>query len=71
MGVVECYIIDVIKEFSDDYVSYVIKGNLMYENVYFLVLVLLCLFIVKKLVEIVEKINFIGIVYGCIGKGND
>ena len=26
-----------LKEFSDDYVSYAIKGNLMYENAYPLV----------------------------------
>lgn len=37
MGAVECHIIDATKEFSDDYVSYAIKGNLMYENAYPLV----------------------------------
>ncbi|MDU3951964.1 MAG: argininosuccinate synthase [Staphylococcus epidermidis] len=56
MGAVECHIIDATKEFSDDYVSYAIKGNLMYEN---------------ALVEIAEKTNSIGIAHGCTGKGND
>ena len=37
MGAVECHIIDATKEFSDDFVSYAIKGNLMYENSYPLV----------------------------------
>ena len=34
MGAIECYIIDATEEFSDEYVSYAIKGNLMYENTY-------------------------------------
>ena len=33
-GAIECHIIDATKEFSEDYVSYAIKGNLMYENAY-------------------------------------
>ena len=55
MGAVECHIIDATKEFSDDYVSYAIKGNLMYENAYPLVSALSRPLIAKKLVEIAEK----------------
>ena len=52
MGAVECHIIDATKEFSDDFVSYAIKGNLMYENSYPLVSPLSRPLIAKKLVEI-------------------
>ena len=37
MGAVECHIIDATEEFTEDYVSYAIKGNLQYENTYPLV----------------------------------
>ena len=56
MGAVECHIIDATKEFSDDFVSYAIKGNLMYENSYPLVSPLSRPLIAKKLVEIVNKL---------------
>ncbi len=71
MGAVECHIIDATKEFSDEYVSYAIKGNLMYENAYPLVSALSRPLIAKKLVEIAEKTNSVGIAHGCTGKGND
>ena len=56
MGAIECHIIDATKEFSEDYVSYAIKGNLMYENAYPLVSALSRPLIAKKLVEIAEKL---------------
>ncbi len=71
MGAIECHIIDATKEFSEDFVSYAIKGNLMYENAYPLVSALSRPLIAKKLVEIAEKTNSIGIAHGCTGKGND
>ena len=71
MGAVECYIIDATKEFSDDYVAYAIKGNLMYENTYPVVSALSRPLISKKLVEIAEKTDAVGIAHGCTGKGND
>ncbi len=49
MGAVECHIIDATKEFSDEYVSYAIKGNLMYENAYPLVSALSRPLIAKKI----------------------
>ncbi|MDU4448630.1 MAG: argininosuccinate synthase, partial [Staphylococcus lugdunensis] len=71
MGAIECHIINATKEFSDDYVSYAIKGNLMYENSYPLVSALSRPLIAKKLVEIAEQTQSIGIAHGCTGKGND
>lgn len=71
MGAVECYIIDATEEFSDEYVSYAIKGNLMYENTYPVVSALSRPLISKKLVEIAEKTDAVGIAHGCTGKGND
>lgn len=71
MGAIECYIIDATEEFSDEYVSYAIKGNLMYENTYPVVSALSRPLISKKLVEIAEKTDAVGIAHGCTGKGND
>ena len=70
MGAVECHIIDATKEFSDDYVSYAIKGNLMYENAYPLVSALSRPLIAKNWLKLL-KTNSIGIAHGCTGKGND
>ena len=71
MGAVECHIIDATEEFSDEYVAYAIKGNLMYEGTYPLVSALSRPLISKKLVEIASKTNSVGIAHGCTGKGND
>ena len=71
MGAVECHIIDATEEFSQDYVSYAIKGNLMYEGAYPLVSALSRPLISKKLVEIADKTGAVGIAHGCTGKGND
>ena len=71
MGAIECHIIDATEEFSQDYVSYAIKGNLMYEGTYPLVSALSRPLISKKLVEIASKTNSVGIAHGCTGKGND
>ncbi|AMY05343.1 argininosuccinate synthase [Staphylococcus condimenti] len=71
MGAIECYIIDATAEFSDEYVSYAIKGNLMYENTYPVVSALSRPLISKKLVEIAEETDAVGIAHGCTGKGND
>ena len=71
MGAVECHIIDATEEFSDEYVAYAIKGNLMYEGTYPLVSALSRPLISKKLVEIADKTNSVGIAHGCTGKGND
>ncbi len=43
----------------------------MYENAYPLVSALSRPLIAKKLVEIAEKTNSVGIAHGCTGKGND
>ncbi|EKU48059.1 argininosuccinate synthase [Staphylococcus massiliensis] len=71
MGAIECHIIDATKEFSEDFVSYAIKGNLMYENTYPLVSALSRPLISKKLVEIAHKTEAVAIAHGCTGKGND
>lgn len=55
MGAVECHIIDATKEFSDDYVSYAIKGNLMYENAYPLVSALSRPLIAKNWLKLLKK----------------
>ena len=71
MGAIESHIIDATKEFSEDYVGYAIKGNLMYEQTYPLVSALSRPLISKKLVEIAHQTNADAIAHGCTGKGND
>ncbi len=71
MGAIESHVIDATKEFSEDYVGYAIKGNLMYEQTYPLVSALSRPLISKKLVEIAHATNADAIAHGCTGKGND
>lgn len=71
VGAVASYIIDAREEFSYEYVSYAIKGNLMYEQKYPLVSALSRPLIVKKLVEIAKIVGADAIAHGCTGKGND
>lgn len=71
MGAVESHVIDATKEFSEDYVGYAIKGNLMYEQAYPLVSALSRPLISKKLVEIAHETQADAIAHGCTGKGND
>lgn len=71
MGAVESHVIDATKEFSEDYVGYAIKGNLMYEQTYPLVSALSRPLISKKLVEIAHETQADAIAHGCTGKGND
>ena len=71
MGATESHIIDATKEFAEEYVSYAIKGNLMYEQTYPLVSALSRPLISKKLVEIAHATDASAIAHGCTGKGND
>ncbi|RIL78940.1 argininosuccinate synthase, partial [Staphylococcus equorum] len=64
MGAVESHVIDATKEFSEDYVGYAIKGNLMYEQAYPLVSALSRPLISKKLVEIAHETQADAIAHG-------
>ena len=71
VGAIDCHIINATAEFSQNYVSYAIKGNLMYENTYPLVSALSRPLIAQKLVDIAEQHGATAIAHGCTGKGND
>lgn len=71
MGASECYVVDTKEEFSNEFVSYAIYGNSMYEGKYPLVSALSRPLISKKLVEVAHEANADYVAHGCTGKGND
>lgn len=71
MGAIDCYIIDATEEYANEFVSYAIYGNSMYEDKYPLVSALSRPLISKKLVEIAHETNADYVAHGCTGKGND
>ncbi|WP_444939755.1 argininosuccinate synthase [Nicoliella lavandulae] len=71
VGAKNVYVIDGLDEFADEYLSYALKGNLMYENAYPCVSALSRPLISKKLVEIAHKEGATAVAHGCTGKGND
>lgn len=71
MGAVESYVIDTKEEYANDFVSYAIYGNSMYEGKYPLVSALSRPLISKKLVEVAHETNADYVAHGCTGKGND
>ncbi|MDR3189963.1 MAG: argininosuccinate synthase [Lactobacillaceae bacterium] len=71
VGASQSIVLDCKAEFADEYVSYAIKGNLLYENKYPLVSALSRPVISKKLVEVANQVGATTIAHGCTGKGND
>lgn len=71
MGVKEIYIDDLCEEFVCDFVYLMFCVNIVYEGEYLLGIFIVCLLIVKCLIEIVNEIGVDVIFYGVIGKGND
>lgn len=65
------YIVDVCEEFVCDFVFLMFCVNVLYEGLYLLGILIVCLLILKYLVEIVYKYGVDVVVYGVIGKGND
>ena len=71
VGASESYVINAKEDFTHNYVGYVIKGNLMYEQKYPRVSALSRPLISKALVEVACETGAAGIAHGCTGKGND
>jgi argininosuccinate synthase len=71
IGAINHYTVDAKREFVEDYVFPAIKANALYENKYPVSTALARPLIAKKLVEIAQKENAIGVAHGCTGKGND
>ena len=70
-GAEKLYILDVIDEFCDDYVTPCVQAGAVYENKYLLGTSMARPLIAKKLVEIARKEGAVAICHGATGKGND
>ena len=70
-GAEKLYVLDVIDEFCDEYVSPCVQANAIYENKYLLGTSMARPLIAKKLVEIARKEGAVAICHGATGKGND
>lgn len=63
LGVLDCQVLDLRDEFSDEFLTKAIAANSMYENKYPL--------LAKKLVEVAHEFGATYVAHGCTGKGND
>ncbi len=70
-GAIEAYVVDMRKEFVEEYLSYAVRANALYENKYPLLSALSRPIISKHLVDIAHKHEATYIAHGCTGKGND
>ena len=71
VGAIQVHVLDVKKEFADEYLTKALKSNALYEGVYPLISALSRPLIAKKLVEIATQENAVAVAHGCTGKGND
>lgn len=71
VGAIKSYVIDVKKEFADEYALIALQAHALYEGKYPLVSALSRPLIAKKLVEIAELEGAVAVAHGCTGKGND
>jgi argininosuccinate synthase len=70
-GAIACHLLDLKKEFADEFLSKALKANALYEGVYPLISSLSRPLIAKKLIEIAKKEGADMVAHGCTGKGND
>ncbi len=70
-GAAKLYILDVVDEFCEEYITPCVQANATYENEYLLGTSMARPLIAKKLVEIARKENAVAVCHGATGKGND
>jgi argininosuccinate synthase len=70
-GAIACHVLDLKKEFADEYLACALKANALYEGVYPLISSLSRPLISKKLIEIANQEGAAFVSHGCTGKGND
>lgn len=70
-GASKLYVLDLTKEFVEDFVFPTLKAHAIYENRYLLGTSFARPVIAKRIVEIAEKEGADAIAHGCTGKGND
>ena len=71
LGVLDCQVLDLRDEFSDEFLTKAIAANSMYENKYPLLSALSRPLLAKKLVEVAHGFGATYVAHGCTGKGND
>ncbi len=71
LGVLDCQVLDLRDEFSDEFLTKAIAANSMYENKYPLLSALSRPLLAKKLVEVAHEFGATCVAHGCTGKGND
>lgn len=71
LGVLDCQVLDLRDEFSDEFLTKAIAANSMYENKYPLLSALSRPLLAKKLVEVAHEFGATYVAHGCTGKGND
>ncbi|MGO3499853.1 argininosuccinate synthase [Leuconostoc falkenbergense] len=71
VGATQSIVIDAKSEFAEQYVTPVIKANMMYEGEYPMVSALSRPLIIKKLVDIAHENDAVAIAHGSTGHGND
>lgn len=70
-GASKVYILDLKKEFVEDYVFPALKAGAVYEHNYYLATALSRPLIAKHQVKVAQKEKATAIAHGCTGKGND
>ena len=70
-GASKLYILDVVDEFCEDYITPCVQADATYENSYLLGTSMARPLIAKKLVEIARKEGAVAVCHGATGKGND
>jgi len=70
-GAEKAYIVDLKKQFLENYAFKGLKANALYEGKYPLATALARPLIAKKMVEVAKKEGVDALAHGCTGKGND
>lgn len=70
-GASKCYVLDLKKEFAEEYLAPLLKSGAVYENKYLLGTSIARPLIAKHQIEIALKEKADAVAHGCTGKGND
>ncbi|MCK5241665.1 argininosuccinate synthase [bacterium] len=70
-GASKCYVLDLKKEFAEDYILPMLKSGAVYENKYLLGTAIARPLIAKHQVAIAKREGADALAHGCTGKGND
>ena len=71
IGAEEAFVLDVKKEFSEEFIAKSIKANGLYQGEYPLSTAIARYLVCEKAVEIADKVDADAIAHGATGKGND